>query len=152
MTGFEPAASASRTQRSTKLSHISISMQFSVSLIILSQFHSNVKTFFELFFLQNQNKNKSGNSLPYQPIVRTAAIVMNMSYDFIKKICSDQKCKKRSTIITVNRFLPEVFVHAEINPQHCGTAFQIHIRITVVDRNSVGFQIIRQILRGIHNQ
>jgi hypothetical protein len=28
MTGFEPAASASRTQRSTKLSHISLSIYF----------------------------------------------------------------------------------------------------------------------------
>ena len=42
MTGFEPAAFASRTQRSTKLSHI----PFSANIIIIVQLHNFGKYFF----------------------------------------------------------------------------------------------------------
>ena len=65
-TGFEPATSASRTQRSTKLSHASFFRFSETCLIILTQMYGFVHTFFQLFsfiFLSGKkNRDAAGTS------------------------------------------------------------------------------------------
>ena len=70
MTGFEPAASASRTQRSTKLSHIPIAAFAATDM--LSQRIAKRENFFEKFFqtdAKRENRDRGdGGSVQKQPL------------------------------------------------------------------------------------